>query len=139
MEHENQENKKKYAIAAVAFAVFAVLFALGLKANTLYSNTISNKQMSAQKEQKEPVSDSSNKAVNKDTGDKTKSSKSTNPSTVTSNGIVKVTAKDPESKCTFQIIDTVHGNKMIIAKDIDSSMDGQAVGYITERILDDAK
>ncbi|AZV59090.1 DUF4430 domain-containing protein [Clostridium sp. AWRP] len=123
-------SKKKYAVAIVAFIIFVGLFILGLKANKIYSNVITNKQIASQKEQAK----STNK-INKDT----KSKNSTNPSTVTSDGIVKVTAKDPKSKCTFQIIDTVHGNKMILAKDVDSSMEGQNVGYITERILDNAK
>ncbi|NMM63409.1 DUF4430 domain-containing protein [Clostridium sp. P21] len=51
---------------------------------------------------------------------------------------VKVKPEDPDSQMTLQIIDAVNGNKMILQKDI-SSMDGETVGYITERILDDAR
>lgn len=173
-----KENKKKYVIAAVAFAIFVVLFALGLKANSIYSNTLSNKQMSAQKDQdkssektsvnsadadknsKNAKSDSAAKSSSgggsssgsSSTGGKSSvtsssgsggsggtSSKSDNPSTETAGGVVKVSATDPESRATFQVIDTVNGNKMILAKNIDKSMDGETVGYITERILDDAK
>jgi hypothetical protein len=170
-----KENKKRYMIAIVAFVVFAVLFALGLKANSLYSNSLSNKQMSAQKDNEKSSQKVSKDSTNVDKNGKnnkgssavkssdssgksseaslfgkgssagsssktgSSSSKTDNPSTVTSSGVVKVSATDPESRATFQIIDTVHGNKMILAKNIDKSMDGEMVGYITERILDDAK
>ncbi|NLU07515.1 MAG: DUF4430 domain-containing protein [Clostridiales bacterium] len=175
-----KENKKKYIIALVAFAVFAVLFAIGLKANSIYSNTLTNKQMSAQESQdkssgagnisgntakankdgknvkntdaanssagigsssagKKGKSSINSSTKSKKGGSGNTSSKSSNPSTVTSNGIVKVSASDPESSATFQVVDTVHGNKMIISRNIDSSMNGQTVGYITERILDSAK
>ncbi|MBV7275205.1 DUF4430 domain-containing protein [Clostridiaceae bacterium UIB06] len=50
----------------------------------------------------------------------------------------KVKQEDSNSQMTLQIIDTVNGNKMILQKDI-SNMDGETVGYIMERVLDDAK
>ncbi|MHC6181189.1 DUF4430 domain-containing protein [Clostridium sp. JNZ X4-2] len=174
-----KENKKKYMIAIGAFAIFAVLFVLGLKANSIYSNTLTNKQMSAQKDQGKSSknisggsadsaksgkdaagssaakssasggasSGSSSSSAGKSSASSSSgtgnsgntASKTENPSTAAPDGVVKVSATDPESRDTFQVIDTVNGSKMILAKNIDSSMEGQTVGYITERILDDAK
>ncbi|WP_406541236.1 hypothetical protein [Clostridium ljungdahlii] len=49
-----------------------------------------------------------------------------------------VKSGDPEENNSFQFIDTVNGNSVFLRKDVDN-MDGETVGYITERILDDAK
>lgn len=171
-----KKNKKKYVIAIAAFAIFAIMFTFGLKAEKMYANTLTNKQMSAENSQSKSshknaagnAAENKNSSTSKSSENGSKSSgsvgssasssgsskssldypsdsgsknesKSSNPSTVTSNGSVKVTSTDPESKCTFQVIDTVHGNKMVVSKDVDKSMEGETVGYITERILDNAK
>lgn len=55
-----------------------------------------------------------------------------------SNENVKVKEDEPKEEMSFQIIDTVNGNKVILQKNI-TDMEGETVGYITERLLDEAK
>lgn len=51
---------------------------------------------------------------------------------------IKVKPDDPEENYSFQFIDTVNGNNVFLKKNVDD-MDGETVGYITEKLLDEAK
>lgn len=51
---------------------------------------------------------------------------------------IKVKPGDPDEQYSFQFIDTVNGNNVFLKKNVDN-MDGETVGYITERLLDEAK
>lgn len=50
---------------------------------------------------------------------------------------VKVKPDDPEENFSIQLIDTVDGNNIFLKKNLDN-MDGETVGYITEKLLDEA-
>lgn len=73
-------------------------------------------------------------AENSSTGSSTNSS-SNNESAAEAS--VKVKPDDPEENFSIQFIDTVHGNNIFLKKNLDN-MDGETVGYITEKLLDDA-
>ncbi|EFG87133.1 hypothetical protein CLCAR_3236 [Clostridium carboxidivorans P7] len=51
---------------------------------------------------------------------------------------IKVKPDDPVEQYSFQFIDTVNGNNVFLKKNVDN-MDGETVGYITEKLLDEAK
>lgn len=103
------------------------------KAQDVKSNTAASAQTAAK------VDESKTKGEVSNSSSSSTSTSQTNPEVkASSSANVKVKQDDPDSQMTLQIIDTVNGNKMILQKDI-SSMDGETVGYITERILDDAK
>ncbi|ADK15287.1 MULTISPECIES: hypothetical protein [Clostridium] len=165
--------KKKYIIAVVAFVVCAILFTFAIKAQRMYSDSLTNKQASSQdtnskskalsqsqgakdKEngKSKDVSKSSSGAPSSESQKNDKSSsisskgssagsnssqKENNPAVSQSLGEnIVVKSGDPEENNSFQFIDTVNGNSVFLRKDVDN-MDGETVGYITERILDDAK
>ncbi|AZV57179.1 DUF4430 domain-containing protein [Clostridium sp. AWRP] len=121
------DKKKKYIIAAVAFVICAIMFTFAIKAERLYSESLMNKQSTSQ----EIGNKSSSSSDNKQKSNKDSSSKNSNE---------KITVKqgDPEENNSFQFIDTVHRNNVFLRKDV-NNMDGQTVGYITEKLLDEAK
>ncbi|NMM63406.1 DUF4430 domain-containing protein [Clostridium sp. P21] len=51
---------------------------------------------------------------------------------------IKVKPSDPDEQYSFQFIDTVNGNNVFLKKNVDN-MEGDTVGYITEKLLDEAK
>ncbi|OAA92082.1 hypothetical protein [Clostridium ljungdahlii] len=165
--------KKKYIIAVVAFVVCAVLFTFAIKAQRMYSDSLTNKQTSSQdanskskgfsqsqgakdKENGKPgdasknfsgspssetqKNDKSSSISSTGSGSGSNSSqKENNPTASQSSGEnIVVKSGDPEENNSFQFIDTVNGNSVFLRKDV-NNMDGETVGYITERILDDAK
>ncbi|OBR91243.1 MULTISPECIES: DUF4430 domain-containing protein [Clostridium] len=165
--------KKKYIIAVVAFVVCAILFTFAIKAERMYSDSLTNKQTSSQDtNSKSKALSQSQGAKDKENGKSKDSSKSSsgapssetqkndkssyissagsgsgsnssqkenNPEASQSSGEnIVVKSGDPEENNSFQFIDTVNGNSVFLRKDV-NNMDGETVGYITERILDDAK
>ncbi len=161
-----KNKKKKYIIIVSAVVVCAVIFALAIKAQNVYTSTISNKQASAEKAQNK--SDSTAQSGKSQSGDKNgkensdvsgKSSK--NPASSSLDGTSKVNSKAGQTSSTqggssqnsnvpgagsqksveqssIEIIDEVHGNRVVLRKNL-NGIDGQTVGYVTQKILDGAK
>lgn len=50
---------------------------------------------------------------------------------------IKVKPDDPDEQMGIQFVDAVHGNTVFLSKNVDD-MDGETVGYITEKVLDGA-
>lgn len=93
------------------------------------------------------TSSSSQSSVNTDSQENksntaaSKSSESSNGETTSKEqeATVKqsVQTPNPDEEPTFMVVDTVHGDKVILQKHFD--MQGETVGYITCKILDEAK
>lgn len=170
-------NKKKYLIALIAFVVCSAMFFLAIKAQRMYANNVTNKQVSQSKdddikkapkaveESKKEEAKPSNTAKSTDNTkvedkakDTTKSerktainqpastaqenkiaSKDSNGSTAAGTTTPKQSTEtpNPDEEATFVFIDTVNGNRVILQKHVD--MEGETVGYITCKILDEAK
>ncbi|KZL92035.1 DUF4430 domain-containing protein [Clostridium magnum] len=173
-------NKKKYVIALIAFAVCAVMFFFAIKAERMYANNVTkqdtNNEMTQNKaadtkntskaaeeakktiDEKNTAKDISNNISNNATSNPNNSSTSTSQenktNTTSSNNsganngqttaaVQSSTAKqntqttNPDEQPTFMFIDGVHGDKMILQKHVDA--EGETVGYITCKLLDEAK
>lgn len=181
-------NKKKYLIAIIAFVVCSAMFFLAIKAQRMYANNVTNKQVSQSKDEDAKKSAKSTVESKKEVGNETKASdpskttdtskaadKSKDPTKsgekdankqtaavpqenkASSNSENKAASNDskgsataetpapkqstetpnPNEEPTFVFIDTVHGDKVILQKNVD--MEGETVGYITCKLLDEAK
>ncbi|MCI1944551.1 DUF4430 domain-containing protein [Clostridium luticellarii] len=162
-----RNKKKKYMIIAAAVVVCAVIFIFAIKAQSVYNSTISNKQMSAENEQNKSGNTSqtgkSPNGINKNGEESSDASgKSTETSSsINSNGVSKENGKtgqastnqkgaskssgtsgtdsqNPEAESSIEIIDAVHGNAVILRENL-NGIDGQTVGYVTQKALDGAK
>ncbi|MTK12847.1 MAG: DUF4430 domain-containing protein [Clostridiaceae bacterium] len=168
-------NKKKYLMALIAFVVCSAMFFLAIKAQRMYANNVTNKQVSQSKDEdtkkapkaaEESKKEGENAAKPSDTpqstdnskaADKAKDSTKNGEKTATapqenkaasndSKGSVTAEAAAPKQSAetpnpneepTFVFIDTVHGDKVILQKHVE--MEGETVGYITCKLLDEAK
>ena len=163
-------SKKKKFIIIAAVAICVVIFALAIKAQSIYTSTISNKQMSAEKTPNKSSGtiqtggenqgsangagengensaasgklsnasgSSSSKGVSKSNGKNGQTSLNKGSSSKNS-GTSAVNSQKSDNQSSLEIIDAVHGNKVIFQKSI-QGVDGQTVGYATQKALDAAK
>lgn len=163
-----RNKKKKYAVIISAVVVCAVVFAFAIKAQRIYTSTTTNKQMSAEKTQGKSKdvskSDKSQSAAKDGSGTSAVSSKATSASDSNSNssnttskgnsqagqaassqagspqtsGTSGTSSQKPVEQSSIEIIDAIHGNTVVLQKNLDN-IDGQSVGYITQKALDEAK
>lgn len=108
----------------------------------------SSKEKEDAKSTAKDQSDSKSTSAQSSSNTTSKDNKSTTTSTSDSNSQVDKTEQsskskesvkeaNPEEAATFVFIDTVNGNRVILQKKVD--LEGETVGYITCRLLDEAK
>lgn len=173
-------NKKKYLIALIAFVVCSAMFFLAIKAQRMYANNVTNKQVSQSKDEdakkapkttEESKKEVANAAKPSDTPKSTDTAKAADTAKNSAKSEEKTAANQaatapqenkassndskssaaaqattpkqnteapkPNEEPAFVFIDTVHGDKIILQKNVD--MEGETVGYITCKLLDEAK
>lgn len=114
--------KKKYITVILILIICAVAVVLAIKAYKIYSSTLMNKQLNSQQAADKSLSSSENNEKNNKSSHKN----------------ITVMPGEPEENNSFQFMDTIHGNNVFLKKDV-NDMDGKTVGYITKKLLDEAK
>lgn len=161
-------NKKKYIIAIVAFIVCSIMFALALKVQQSYANKVLKEQSCEVAAESKPTSKdevkgnsvgkTSAQTKNEEKKDDNKKENTENK-TVKSNDTINnsntSTNQNTAGKAisqsntppneevqsneepTFIFIDAVNKNRVILQKHVD--IEGETIGYITCKLLDEAK
>ncbi|MHC6181162.1 DUF4430 domain-containing protein [Clostridium sp. JNZ X4-2] len=161
-----KSKKKKYAVIISAVVVCVVVFAFAIKAQKIYTSTTTNKQMSAENTQgkskdvyksDKSESEAKNGSQTSAASGKAAAASDSNSSNTTSKGNSQAgqavssqsgsaqtsgtngtSSQKPAEQSSIEIIDAIHGNTVVLQKNLDN-IDGQTVGYITQKALDEAK